>query len=169
MAMLVRHVMTEAPRSLSEDMTAADAAGIMRSFDVGVVPVVRDEELVGLVTDRDLVIRVVAERQDPSAVRLGDIATASPVTISPDAKVSDARELMANHRVRRLPVLKSGALVGILSLGDLALSDRSERAIGEALEEISRSDATETVNDTGPDPGTPERVRDAAASDTSGA
>jgi CBS domain-containing protein len=168
MAMLVRHVMTEAPRSLSEDMTAADAAGIMRSFDVGVVPVVRDEELVGLVTDRDLVIRVVAEREDPSAIRLGDIATASPVTISPDANLSDARQLMANHRVRRLPVLKSGALVGILSLGDLALSHRSERAIGEALEEISRSDATETVNDNGPDPGTPERVRDAAATDTSG-
>jgi CBS domain-containing protein len=168
MAMLVRHVMTEAPRSLSEDMTAADAAGIMRNFDVGVVPVVRDDELVGLVTDRDLVLRVVAERADPSAIRLGDIATASPVTVSPDAKLSDARELMANHRVRRLPVLKSGALVGILSLGDLALSDRSERAVGEALEEISRSDATETVNDTGPDPGTPERVRDAAASDTSG-
>jgi CBS domain-containing protein len=168
MAMLVRHVMTEAPRSLSEDMTAADAAGIMRNFDVGVVPVVRDDELVGLVTDRDLVLRVVAERADPSAIRLGDIATASPVTISPDANLSDARQLMANHRVRRLPVLKSGALVGILSLGDLALSDRSERAVGEALEEISRSDATETVNDTGPDPGTPERVRDAAASDTSG-
>jgi CBS domain-containing protein len=169
MAMLVRHVMTEAPRSLSEDMTAADAAGIMRNFDVGVVPVVRDEELVGLVTDRDLVLRVVAERADPSAIRLGDIATASPVTISPDANLSDARQLMANHRVRRLPVLKSGALVGIVSLGDLALSDRSERAIGEALEEISRSDATETVNDNGPDPGTPERVRDAGASDTSGA
>jgi CBS domain-containing protein len=168
MAMLVRHVMTEAPRSLSEDMTAADAAGIMRNFDVGVVPVVRDEELVGLVTDRDLVIRVVAEREDPSAIRLGDIATASPVTISPDANLSDARQLMANHRVRRLPVLKSGALVGILSLGDLALSERSERAVGEALEEISRSDATETVNDSGPKPGTPERVRDAAASDTSG-
>jgi CBS domain-containing protein len=165
MAMLVRHVMTEAPRSLNEDMSAADAAGIMRSFDVGVVPVVRDDELVGLVTDRDLVVRVVADRQDPSAIRLGDIATASPVTVSPDAKLSEARELMASHRVRRLPVLKSGELVGILSLGDLALSDRSERAVGEALEEISRSDSTETVNDGGPDPGTPDRVRDATRSD----
>ena len=168
MAMLVRHVMTEAPRSLSEDMTAADAAGIMRNFDVGVVPVTRDDELVGLVTDRDLVLRVVADRQDPSGIKLGDIATASPVTISPDAKLSEARELMANHRVRRLPVVKSGELVGILSLGDLALNDRSERAVGEALEEISRSDATESVNDGGPDPGTPDRVRDAAASEPSG-
>jgi CBS domain-containing protein len=161
MAMLVRHVMTEAPRSLEEDMTAADAAGIMRNYDVGVVPVVRDDELVGLVTDRDLVLRVVAERNDPTAVRLGDIATESPITVSPDVKLSDARELMANHRVRRLPVVKGGALVGILSLGDLALNESSERAVGEALEEISRSESTETTND-GPDPGTPDRVRDAA-------
>lgn len=161
MAMLVRHVMTEAPRSLDEDMTAADAAGIMRNFDVGVVPVIRDEELIGLVTDRDLVLRVVADRQDPSAIRLGDIATASPITISPDAKLSEARDLMATHRVRRLPVMKSGALVGILSLGDLALNESSERAVGEALEDISRSEATETTNAGGPDPGTPDRVREA--------
>jgi CBS domain-containing protein len=166
MAMLVRHVMTEAPRSLSDEMTAADAAGIMRNFDVGAVPVTRDDELIGLVTDRDLVLRVVADRQDPSAIRLGDIATASPVTISPDAKLSEARELMANHRVRRLPVVKSGELVGILSLGDLALNDRSERAVGEALEEISRSAATETVNEGGPDPGTPERTRGATSEPT---
>jgi CBS domain-containing protein len=163
MAKLVRHVMTEAPRSLDEGMTAADAAGIMRNFDVGVVPVVRDDELIGLVTDRDLVIRVVADRENATAIRLGDIATASPVTISPDAKLSEARELMANHRVRRLPVVKGSALVGIVSLGDLALNDSSERAVGEALEEISRSEATESVNQSGPDPGTPERVRDAAA------
>lgn len=164
MAMLVRHVMTEAPRSLDADMTAADAAGIMRNFDVGAVPVMRDEALVGLVTDRDLVIRVVAEREDPSTIHLGDIATASPITISPDSSLREARELMASHRVRRLPVVKSGSLVGIVSLGDIALNDRSERAVGETLEDISRSQATETTNGSGPDPGTPERVRDAASS-----
>ena len=163
MAMLVRHVMTEAPRSLDADMTAADAAGIMRNFDVGAVPVMRDEELVGLVTDRDLVIRVVADREDASTIRLGDIATASPITISPDSSLRDARELMASHRVRRLPVVKSGSLVGIVSLGDIALNDSSERAVGETLENISRSQATEMTNGSGPDPGTPERVRDAAS------
>ena len=168
MAMLVRHVMTEAPRTLEEDMNAADAAGIMRNFDVGVVPIVRDDELIGLVTDRDLVVRVVADREDPTTIRLGDIATASPITISPDAKLSEARELMANHRVRRLPVMKSGSLVGILSLGDLALNERSERAVGEALEEISRSVATETTNVGGPDPGTPERVREASNAEPTG-
>jgi CBS domain-containing protein len=162
MAKLVRHVMTEAPRTLDEDMTAADAAGIMRNFDVGVVPVVRGNDLIGLVTDRDLVIRVVADRQDPTGIRLGDVATASPITVSPDANLSDARDLMANHQVRRLPVMKSGSLVGILSLGDLAVNERSERAVGEALEAISRSDRTEATNDDGPDPGTPERVRRAS-------
>ena len=137
MAKLVRHVMTEAPRTLDEDMTAADAAGIMRNFDVGVVPVVRGDDLIGLVTDRDLVIRVVADREDPTRIRLGDIATAAPITVSPDANLSDARDLMADHQVRRLPVVKGGSLVGILSLGDLAVNERSERAVGEALEAIS--------------------------------
>jgi CBS-domain-containing membrane protein len=112
------------------------------------------------------VIRVVADRQDPTLIRLRDIATASPITVSPDANLSDAHDLMANHQVRRLPVMKSGSLVGILSLGDLAVNERSERAVGEALEAISRSDRTEATNDRGPDPGTPERVR--RASDGSG-
>src|SRR5438552_16377569 len=106
MAMLVRHAMTESPQTARPDMTAADAAGLMRGMDVGVVPVVEDGKLVGLVTDRDLVVRVLALRKDADELALSEVVTKSPVTVSPDTKLSEARDLMAEHRVRRLPVVK---------------------------------------------------------------
>jgi CBS domain-containing protein len=156
---LVRHAMTESPQTARPDLNAADAAALMRDLDVGVIPVAEDERLLGLVTDRDLVLRVIAERKDPMEVRLGDIATRSPVTVSPDERLSTARDLMSEHRVRRLPVMKAERLVGILSLGDIALADASERAVGEALEEISESPSTSEVSEY-PERGTPDRVRE---------
>ncbi|MGH2572856.1 MAG: CBS domain-containing protein [Actinomycetota bacterium] len=158
MSILVRHAMTESPQTISPDMNAQDAAGLMRSEDVGVLPVVKDAELVGLVTDRDLVVRVLADRQNPIEVRVGDIATRSPVTVTPDTKLSEARELMEKHRIRRLPVMKSDQLVGILSLGDVAWADASRREVGETLRGISESEQTRTLNE-GADRGTPERVQ----------
>jgi CBS domain-containing protein len=160
MATLVRHVMAEAPKSATPEMDAYNAAGLMANYDVGVIPVVAEDELIGLVTDRDLVLRVLASREDPKAVRLGDIATrANLVTVTPDMGLSEARELMAHHRVRRLPVVQDTRLVGIVSLGDLAEADPSVRAIGDALAEISESQATIARNEGGPDPGTPDRVK----------
>jgi CBS domain-containing protein len=156
---LVRHAMTEAPQTARPDLNAADAAALMRDLDVGVIPVAEDDRLLGLVTDRDLVLRVLAERKDPMEVRLGDIATTSPVTVSPDERLSRARDLMSEHRIRRLPVVKGEQLVGILSLGDVAQADESERAVGEALEEISESRSTTEVREY-PERGTPERVRE---------
>jgi CBS domain-containing protein len=158
MTILVRHAMTEAPKTAKPDMNAADAAALMKQFDTGVIPIAEGDELLGLVTDRDLVLRVIAERKDPTEVRLGDILTRSPVTVSPDTKISEARDLMAEHRVRRLPVVKRDRLVGILSLGDLALADASKRAVGEALEGVSESESTAETSDY-PDRGTPDRVR----------
>ena len=158
MPILVRHAMTEAPETANPTMNAADAAALMKQFDVGIIPVTEGEDLVGLVTDRDLVVRVLAERKDPMDVRLADIVTGSPVTVSPDTRLSEARDLMAEHRIRRLPVTKAGKLVGILSLGDVALADASERAVGETLEGISKSDSTSDITDH-PTRGTPDRVR----------
>src|SRR5947199_5171769 len=137
MSILVRHAMTESPQTAKPDMTAADAAGLMKQLDTGVVPVAEGGTLIGLVTDRDIVIRVVANRQDPDDVRLADIVTKSPVTVTPDTKLAEARDLMAEHRVRRLPVLKGQDLVGILSLGDVAIASASESRTGQALEDIS--------------------------------
>jgi CBS domain-containing protein len=158
MSLLVRHVMTEAPQTAGADLNAFDAAGLMRGLDVGVIPIVDGDQLIGLVTDRDLVTRVLAERQDPAQVRLGDIATRSPVTVGPDTKLSDARDIMSENKIRRLPVVKRGKLVGIVSIGDIAQHDASKRAVGEALSEVSESPSTMDLTDS-PARGTPERVR----------
>ena len=157
--LLVRHVMTEDVKTVNPEMDVYDAAGLMRSHDVGSAPVVDAEgHLVGIVTDRDLVIRVLGDRADPTKVRIGDVATRRSIfTISPDAQVSEARAMMARERVRRLPVVKGERLVGIVSLGDVAEADSSARAIGEALKEISASPAT-LERALRPDPGTPDRV-----------
>lgn len=159
MAILVRHAMTESPTTISPEMNAFDAAGLMKSEDVGVLPVVQDAKLVGLLTDRDLVLRVLAERKNPIEVKVEDICTSSPVTVTPDMKLSDARELMEQHKVRRLPVMKGEELVGVLSMGDVAWADASTREVGEALRTISESESTRSTNEQ-VDRGTPERVQE---------
>jgi signal-transduction protein with cAMP-binding, CBS, and nucleotidyltransferase domain len=131
----------------------------MRDHDVGVVPVADGDRLLGLVTDRDLVVRVLAEQRDPEEVRVGDVATASPVTVTPDMQLSEARELMGQHQVRRLPVMKGDELVGILSIGDVAMADASMRAVGESLADVSTSPST-MERAGGPESGTPERARE---------
>jgi CBS domain-containing protein len=160
MSILVRHAMSVDVKTLGEDMNAADAAGVMANYDIGAVPVVGpDDDLLGLVTDRDIVVRVIAARRDPQSVRLGDIATKSVVDVSPDMRLSEARDLMAEHQIRRLPVSKDGRLVGILSLGDIALSAASKRAVGDALEDVSESERAGERERRGPARGTPDRVR----------
>jgi CBS domain-containing protein len=154
MTLLVRHAMSPEPKALSTDRSAADAAGLMAQFDIGSVPVVDEDAVVGIVTDRDLVIRVIAKRRDPKDVRLDEILTKVVETISPDAELSDARTQMEHARVRRLPVVKDDRLVGVLSLGDVAVALSSKREVGIALEHISESESTETLND-GPAIGTP--------------
>lgn len=159
MSLLVRHAMTSEPKTARSDMTAADAAGLMRSFDIGAIPVVNGDELVGIVTDRDLVIRALAHRADPSDIRLGDIATTATITVTPDTQLAEARDLMADRRIRRLPVVKGNRLVGIISLGDIALADASKRSVGETLRNVSDSTSTRTLNSR-PERGTPGRLQE---------
>jgi CBS domain-containing protein len=160
MSTLVRHVMATEPKTARPDMNAFDAAALMGSYDVGSIPIVGDDGFVGIVTDRDLVLRVLAARKDPHDAKLGEVLTRDPVTISPDATLAEARGLMSEHRIRRLPVTKGDELVGIVSIGDVAVADASARAVGETLRDVSESQAT-ADRAGGPDPGTPERVMDA--------
>src|SRR5262249_6647594 len=104
MAMLVRHAMTEVPITVEARLNASDAAARMRAEDVGVLPVMDDGRLIGLVTDRDLVIRVVAEGRDPTKVHLSELASESPVTIGPDEPPSARREALTYNKGRPLPV-----------------------------------------------------------------
>jgi signal-transduction protein with cAMP-binding, CBS, and nucleotidyltransferase domain len=158
--------MAQEPKVATTEMTPLDAARLMSSYDFGLVPIVDpDRRLVGVVTDRDIVLRVLASGLDPETVQLGDIATnKNLVTIGPDETVAAARERMAEHKIKRLPVVKSGELVGVIALGDVAVTSASPREVGEAVAELSRSPATEQIEGGGEQPatGTPQQVGRAA-------
>ncbi|MBI4269360.1 MAG: CBS domain-containing protein [Candidatus Rokubacteria bacterium] len=128
---LVRDVMTEPPIAMSAEAAAVDAARVMSEAHIGCVIVVRGERLVGIVTDRDIVVRGLAQQRDPARTTLCDLASRELVTVSPDERVSDVVRLMAERAIRRLPVVADGRLVGIVTLGDLALERDRRSALGE--------------------------------------
>jgi len=156
--------MAQEPKVATTEMTPADGARLMASYDFGMVPIVDpDRRLVGVVTDRDIVIRVLASGLDPQTTELGDIATnKNLVTIGPDDTVAEARERMAANKIKRLPVVDAGELVGVIALGDVAVTSSSPSEVGEAVAELSRSPATEEITAGGeqPDPGTPRQDAD---------
>ena len=138
MAQTIQDVMTPDPTILPTTSTLADAARAMRDGDIGDVLVEQNGTLCGIVTDRDIVVRAVAEARDPHDVRLGDICTPQVTALSPGDSVEDAVALMRRQALRRLPVCEQGRAVGIVSLGDLAV----ERDPGSALADISAAPPT---------------------------
>jgi CBS domain-containing protein len=135
MVQQVKEVMTERPITLDQDASLADAARVMRDQGIGDVIVVEGEAAEGIVTDRDIVIRGVAEGADPNTTRLGQVISAELVSVAPDDPVERAIELMRERAVRRLPVLESGKPVGILSLGDLAVARDADSVLADISEE----------------------------------
>ena len=134
----VQELMTANPQSVSADQTIVDAARIMRDEDAGLVPVVEGDRLVGTLTDRDIAIRVVAEGKDPQSTNVREVASTDLVTIDPQQDLSEALRLMAQHQVRRLPVVEEdGRLVGILAQADVA-RHADEEQVGEVVEQISQ-------------------------------
>ena len=138
----VREVMTAKVQSVKTQQPLVEAARMMKSQDVGSLPVVEDGRLIGTLTDRDIVLRAVAEGADVNSVQVGDIASHEPITVSPDQELDEALSLMAKHRVRRLPVVEGGALVGILSQADVAL-EANEKDTGAMVEAISEATSTD--------------------------
>ena len=133
MGQQVQDLMTERPITLDRDASLADAARMMRDQGIGDVIVVDGEDAEGIVTDRDIVIRGVAEGADPETTRLGQVVSAELASVAPDDPVERALQLMREKAVRRLPVLEGGKPVGVLSLGDLAVA----RDGGSVLADIS--------------------------------
>ena len=133
--MNVRDVMTSNPRTVSPNDSIQVAARIMREEDCGVVPVVDNGRPVGIVTDRDIVIRAVADGLGDKAVR--EIATTDLVFVKPDASTKEAEKLMSQRQIRRLPVVENDRLVGIVSLGDIAVKEGKDSRTGDTLENIS--------------------------------
>ena len=134
--MNIRDVMTPNPRTVAPDDSIQSAARIMRDADTGAVPVVENGRTLGIVTDRDIVVRAVAEDGQMSRP-IREIVTNTVVCATPDMSTREASELMSEHQVRRLPVVDSGRLVGIVSIGDLAVKEGRDGRTGDTLEKIS--------------------------------
>ena len=134
----IREAMTSNPRGVEISTPIIEAARLMKSEDVGSLPVLEGERLVGMVTDRDIVLRVVAEGKDPQASTVGEVASKDLVTVDPQQDLDEALRLMAQHQVRRLPVVEEdGRLVGILAQADVAVAGQDAKT-GQVVEEISR-------------------------------
>lgn len=134
--MNIREVMTPNPRTVSPDDTIQSAARIMRDEDTGAIPVVENGRPVGMVTDRDIVVRAVADGGQVSRP-VRDIVTTGVISVTPEMSTREANELMSEHQVRRLPVVENDQLVGIVSLGDLAVKEGKDRRTGDTLQDIS--------------------------------
>lgn len=134
--MNIRDVMTPNPRTVSPDDSIQNAARIMRDEDTGAVPVVDNGRPVGMVTDRDIVIRAVADGGQLNRP-IRDIVTSAVVSVGPDTSTREAAQLMSDHQVRRLPVVENDRLVGIVSIGDLAVKEGKDSRTGDTLQSIS--------------------------------
>jgi CBS domain-containing protein len=134
----VREAMTPNPHTVTADSSIAEAARLMRDEDTGIAPITEGERLVGVVTDRDVAIKVVAEGKDPQLTKVTQIASSNLVTVDREQDLDEALRLMAEHQVRRLPVVEEdGKLVGILAQADVAHHADASRT-GEVVEEISK-------------------------------
>ena len=138
MGRTIREAMTSNPKTVSSDQSVVDAARIMKEEDAGIVPIVDGEKLVGVLTDRDIAVKVVAEGKEPQSVKVTEVASRDLVTVDPQQDLDEALRLMARHQVRRLPVVEEdGKLAGILAQADVARQG-DEAKTGEVVEEISK-------------------------------
>ncbi len=130
-------IMTKNVRTATRDMSLGDVAAMMRDGDMGAVPVVDNGKLIGIVTDRDIVVRGVADGKE-SGTKIGEVMTTELFSVAPDDFVFEAIRLMGDKQIRRIPVInKDGSLAGIIAMADIALEMEDEREIAETLEEIS--------------------------------
>ena len=135
----VREVMPDRPRCVTLDTPVSEAASLMESENIGSLPVLEGEELAGMITDRDIVVRAVAKGKDPRGMPVREVVSRELVTVYAEQDLSDALTKMASEQVRRLPVVdEDNRLVGILAQADVAL-EAKEKTVGEMVEEISRS------------------------------
>jgi len=147
--MKVREIMTKEVGTATLDSTIEDVAAMMKEEDVGSIPVMDDGELAGIVTDRDIVVRCIAEGKNPSDTTVEEILTEELHTIEPEADVEDAAQVMSEHQIRRLPVVDGGELIGVISLGDIAVKDEDSQTAADSLEDISQGVKQQDSNSLG--------------------
>ena len=135
----VHQVMSDRPRCVTPQTLVSEAAQLMETDDIGSLPILDGEQLAGMVTDRDIVVRAVAKGKDPRGMPVSEVASSELITIHANDDLADALRLMASQQVRRLPVVdEDNRLVGILAQADIA-GEAKEKAVGEMVEEISKS------------------------------
>lgn len=140
--MKVHEIMTAHARCAGPENTLVEAAGLMRQLDIGALPVCEEDRIVGMVTDRDITIRAVADGRDPNNTAVRDVMTAAVAHVMADQSVEEAARLMQQREIRRLPVLnRNRRLVGILSLGDIAMSSTPAFS-GMTLREVSEPEVS---------------------------
>jgi CBS domain-containing protein len=132
----VRDVMTTNVDYCTPLDNVYEVAVKMRDLNVGAIPIVEDGHLIGMITDRDLVVRGIAEKR-PGSSQVTELMSKRLITVSPDTPVQEAAQQMAEHQIRRLPVVENNKLVGIVSIGDLATNQYSDESAGHALSAIS--------------------------------
>jgi CBS domain-containing protein len=138
----VRDVMTPNPKTVTEKDSVLDVARIMRDQDTGVVPVVDGKKIIGMVTDRDIVVRAVADGKDIKNVRVNDVMSKQVRTVNEDASVREVLDVMSGAQIRRIPVVnRNNEIVGIVSIKDLATETKDTSKVGKAVEEISEGPA----------------------------
>lgn len=136
--MKLKEIMTKDVIAVSPDTSIYDAAQIMRDKDIGAIPICKENlDVEGIVTDRDIVLRVVCEGKDPRATKCREVMTDRLVVGKTDMEVESALDLMGDLQIRRLPVVENGKLVGFVALADLALNNRFDHASERALSDIS--------------------------------
>ncbi|MBT2687900.1 CBS domain-containing protein [Bacillus sp. ISL-47] len=133
----IRDIMTDDVESCSLLDNVYEVAVKMKELNVGAIPIVDNNKLVGMITDRDIVLRCVAEKH-PASSKVEDIMSSHLVTVNKDTESREAARLMAEHQIRRLPVVEGDKLVGIVSLGDFAVRHLTDEQAGEALSDISK-------------------------------
>ena len=134
--MKVREIMSSKVISIEPQSSVKDAALLMNKNNIGAVPVVENGSIKGMLTDRDIVLRCVAEGRDATTVKVKEICSGGAVSVKPEQSVKDAMHIMSAEQVRRLPVIDDGKLVGMLSFADIA-RESSGMELAEAISEIS--------------------------------
>lgn len=136
--MELRDIMTVNVESVGRNSSLEEAARLMKEYNVGAIPVCEGDNIIGIVTDRDIVLRGAADGNKLSWGTCGDVMTSNLITGTPEMDVHEAARIMADHQVRRLPVVENGKLVGIVALGDLAVDSKFINEAGDALNDISK-------------------------------
>jgi len=135
----IRDIMTTDVECCTPLDNVYEVAVKMKELDVGAIPIIDNDKLIGMITDRDLVVRGIAEKRAGSN-QVTNVMSDKLITVTPDVSLEEAANLMAEHQIRRLPVVEKDKLVGIVSLGDLSIERMSDEKAGHALSEISETD-----------------------------